>query len=192
MSRIAVNRGFTLVELLVVIAIAAILLRMAVPSIQSVMEGSSVNKHVTTFIGDLRYARSEAIKSGMPTIMCRSANSESTAPTCAAGSPTEGWATGWIIFVDRDSSSDYSAGDSLLRVQATATDSGGIVPSATMNKFVFRPTGLLSAGMSSFTFNTTSGNNARQKLVCVSMQGRARILANSTASCNSGTNNVDS
>lgn len=192
MSRIAVNRGFTLVELLVVIAIAAILLRLAVPGMQGLLEGSAVNKHVTTFIGDLRYARSEAIRNGMPVSMCRSTDSESTSPTCATGSPTEGWATGWIIYVERGAASGFQSGDTLLRVQGAYRDSGGIVPTATMNMFVFRPTGILSAGMSSFTFNTASLTAARQKLVCISMQGRARILANSAASCNSGAGSSDS
>ncbi|MCY1164612.1 type II secretion system protein H [compost metagenome] len=187
MYRIPANRGFTLIELLITIAIAALLLTLAVPSMLSTIEGSAVNRHVTTFISALRYARSEAIRTGVPVVMCRSANSESATPTCTTASG--GWETGWLIFVNRDldASNNYSSSgnDSLLRVQGVLADSGGILKTsgAAVNKFVFRPTGLLSAGAASFTFNSASLNGAQQKLVCISMQGRARILSDSNASC---------
>ncbi|MES2412329.1 MAG: GspH/FimT family pseudopilin [Pseudomonadota bacterium] len=186
MSRLAVNRGFTLIELLIVVAIAVILLRVAVPAMQGTVEASAVNKHVTTFMGDLRYARSEAIKNGAVVVMCRSVNSEAASPSCTTTNPSNVWASGWIIFVDRDSSDDFNTGDTMLRVQGNMPDSGGIGGSSgTVNMFKFRSTGMLSAGMSSFVFNTISVDSSRQKLVCISMQGRARVLPNSTSSCNS-------
>lgn len=187
MYRIPANRGFTLIELLITIAIAALLLKLAVPSMQAMIEGNAVNKHVTTFISDLRYARSEAIKAGVPVVMCRSLNSESAAPVCTTAGSSE-WKTGWLIFVNRDlnSTNTYNAAnDTLLRVQGEAKDSGGIVPSSTVDKFIFRPTGLMSAGASTFTFNSVTQEGSRQKLVCVSRQGRARILKDSFSACNS-------
>lgn len=186
------NRGFTLIELLITISIVAVLLGLAVPSFRETIERNAVNKHVNTFISSLRYARSEAIKAGAPVVMCRSTNPEATTPTCAtgSGSATGGWASGWLIFVNRDldSGNDFTAssGDTLLRVQGVFNDSGGIEKTSTpaVNKFVFRPTGLMSAGASSFTFNSLSLASAQQKLICISMQGRARILADSFAACN--------
>lgn len=191
MPRIAVNRGFTLIELMVVIAIAAILVRVAVPGMQSMMEGSAVNKHVTTFMSDLRYARSEAIKAGAPVVMCRSASSEAATPTCTTAGSSD-WQTGWIIFVNRADSgaaNSYLAtdGDTLLRVQGPFTDSGGmpVQGGSAVDKFVFRATGMMSAGAATLVFNTASLNAARQKAVCISLQGRARLLPDSTTACNS-------
>ncbi len=185
MYRIPANRGFTLIELLITIAIAALLLTLAVPSMLSTIEGSAVKKHVTTFISALRYARSEAIRTGVPVVMCRSSTSETPAPTCSGAG---GWESGWLIFVNRDgdTANDYNSPvDSLLRVQGSYGDSGGISTAPAINRLVFRPTGLMSAGASTFTFDSASLAAAQRKLVCVSMQGRARILATSSSACNS-------
>jgi type IV fimbrial biogenesis protein FimT len=191
MSFITVNRGFTLIELMVVMAIVGILATIGVPAMRDTIERNAVSGHVNTFMASLRFARSEAIKSGVPVVMCRSTNPESGAPTCATGSGTNGWASGWIVFVNRDldSSSDFNSasGDALLRAQGELVNSGGIVKTsgAAVNKFIFRPTGLMSAGASSFTFNSISLTSNQQKLVCISMQGRARVLADSFAACSS-------
>ncbi len=186
----AVNRGFTLIELLVVVSIVAVLAALAAPSMRDAIERNAVSGHVNTFIGSLRYARAEAIRTGVSVVMCRSENSEAGNPTCAAGSGANGWASGWIIFVNRDldASNNFNsgAGDSLLKVQGALTDSGGIEKTtAGTVKFVFRPTGLMSTGASAFTFNSASLTGSRQKLVCISMQGRARVLVDSFAACNS-------
>lgn len=191
MNNVRLNRGFTLIELMVVIAIAAILATIGIPAMRDTIERNAVSGHMNTFIASIRFARSEAIKSGVPVVMCRSANPEGGAPTCATGTGTTGWASGWIVFVNRDldASSNFNsaAGDSLLKVQGEIVNSGGILKTTTpaVNRFIFRPTGLMSAGASSFAFNSLSLDSQQQRLICISMQGRARILADASAACNS-------
>ena len=186
---IRVNRGFTLIELMVVIAIVGILATIGVPAMRDTIERNAVSGHVNTFIASLRFARSEAIKSGMSVVMCRSENPENAAPKCAAGSGTLGWASGWIVFVNRDANANNNfnsaAGDSLLKAQGGLVNSGGIEKTSALavNKFVFRPTGLLSAGASSFAFNAKSLSSDQQRFMCVSRQGRARISLNEITDC---------
>ena len=174
-----------MLELVIVMAIVAVLVTIAVPSFTSLAERSAVSGHVNMFIGTLRFARSEAIKAGSTVVMCRSTNSETANPTCATTG--NDWRLGWIVFINRDldTNNNYSAGngDTLLRVQGEITSSGGIVPAATIGKFVFRTTGIMTAGASQMVFNSRSLSSEQQKIACISFQGRARILVDSFSNC---------
>jgi type IV fimbrial biogenesis protein FimT len=185
MRKLSNSNGVTLLELVVVIAIAAVLVTLAVPSFTSLSERSAVSGHVNMFIGTLRFARSEAIKAGSSVVICRSSNSETATPTCDANG--NDWRLGWIVFVNRDldAGNNYNPGngDTLLKVQGEIPSSGGIVPAATVGKLVFRPTGIMAAGASQLVFNSRSLSSEQQKVVCISFQGRARILVDSFSSC---------
>lgn len=186
MKRPNKSYGVTLLELVVVVAIVAVLVTLAVPSFRSLAERSAVSGHVNTFIGALRFARSEARNAGGATVvMCRSANSETSTPSCATSG--NDWMVGWIIFVNRDldSNNNYNSanGDTLLKVQGAMASSGGIVPAATVGKFVFKSTGSMIAGASQMVFNSQSLSSNQQKIVCVSFQGRVRILVDSFSNC---------
>jgi Tfp pilus assembly protein FimT len=75
-----------------------------------------------------------------------------------------------------------SSGDVLLRVQGAITDTGGIAQN-TFSKLTFRPTGLMSTGASTFTFNSRSQNSARLRRVCTTLSGRTRLIDNPTDTC---------
>src|ERR1700729_1224536 len=78
--------GFTLIEILTVITIVAILFALGVPSYQYVTNSNRISGEVNGLLGDMQYARSEAIKEDQTVTVCSSTNSTSAAPTCA-GSP---------------------------------------------------------------------------------------------------------
>jgi type IV fimbrial biogenesis protein FimT len=181
------SRGFTLVEMLVTIAIVAMLTVLGLPSLRGTLERNAVSGQVNTFIGSLRYARSEAIKRGLSIKMCRAVNAESAGtPACATGSgnASPGWATGWIVFIDRNDNGTVDATDILLRAQEEITSSGGIVAGAATIVFIFRPNGMLaSSGAGQFTFKSKSLDATQERRVCVSIQGRARIAADATVAC---------
>jgi len=179
--------GLTLIELMVVVGILGIVMAIGIPSMRSISESEAVRGHVNTFFSTLRYARSEAIRNRAQVVVCPSNNSESASPTCSDG-VTDNWALGWIIFVNRDADTDYrydATKDTLLRVQGAITTSGGIneATGGAPNKFVYRSTGmLLNGGASSFTFDAKSLSTSQRKLMCISLQGRARIETNATCS----------
>ena len=189
MRRLTKSYGVTLLELVVVVAIVGVLITLAVPSFRNLAERSAVSGHVNNFIGALRFARSEAIKAGTTVVMCRSTNSETPTPTCATSG--DNWGLGWIIFVNRDldNNNNYNSanGDTLVKVQGPLASSGGIAPAATVGKFVFKSTGMMSAGASQMVFNSQSLASNQQKIVCISFQGRARVLVDSFSNC--GTSN---
>lgn len=176
--------GMTLIELMVTVAILGILLAIGIPSMRGISETEAVRGHMNTFFSTLRYARSEAIRNRAQVVICPSNNSESASPSCSNGE-SDPWQKGWIIFVNRDGDAAYTfdtAQDTLLRVQGPISTSGGIIKNGSSNKLVYRSTGiLLTGGNSSFFFDAISMAASQKKRVCVSLQGRPRLSANSDA-----------
>jgi len=108
--------GFTLIEVLTVITIAALLMALGVPSYQYVTNANRISGEVNGLLGDMQYARSEAIKEGQTVTVCSSANSTSAAPTCSGSTA---WQSGWIVFSDVNGTGAVdSASDTILRVQS--------------------------------------------------------------------------
>jgi type IV fimbrial biogenesis protein FimT len=106
--------GFTLTELMVVTAIVAILLGIGVPSYRYVTNSYRMSAEVNGLLGDLQYARSEAIKEGQTVTTCVSTNGTA----CTGGTA---WASGWIVFSDPNANATVDAGEAVLRVQSAFT-----------------------------------------------------------------------
>jgi type IV fimbrial biogenesis protein FimT len=83
--------GVTLIELLVVITIAAILMAIGVPSYKYVTTSSRVSGEINALLGDMQFARYEAVKEGLTVQVCPAGAS---ATTCAASAT---WSNGWIV-----------------------------------------------------------------------------------------------
>jgi len=183
MDAMKTSRGFTMVELIVAIAVVAILTTLAAPSFIKLIQSNSMSSVVNTFLADMRYARSEAIRRGGNVVLCRSSNAETTA-TCGTGS-TVGWESGWIIFHDLNGSGTRTASGSgkepLLRVQGPITSVNTISESGAATTFKFNAMGRLSLSSSTsiqFGSNPPFATEA-QRIVCVNLGGRARIALDS-------------
>jgi type IV fimbrial biogenesis protein FimT len=105
--------GFNMTELMIVVAIVAILLSVGIPSYRYITNSYRMSAEVNGLMGDLMYARAEAIKEGYNVTACTSANGVS----CDPGAVT--WQEGWIIFQDVNADQTVDAGDNVLRVQQT-------------------------------------------------------------------------
>jgi len=104
------HTGFSLTEMLVVVAIVAILLGIGVPSYRYVTNASRMSSEINALLGDLMYARAEAVKEGQTVSLCVS----SDGATCSG---SNAWQNGWIVFPD-PTQSDTPAAGAVLRVQA--------------------------------------------------------------------------
>lgn len=117
--------GFTLTELMVVLAIVAILLSIGVPSYRYVTNSYRMSAEVNGLLGDLQYARSEAIKEGQPVTTCVSTNGTG----CTGGTA---WASGWIVFPDPNANATPAPG-TVLRLQNAFTGTNPDTFNATNN-----------------------------------------------------------
>ncbi len=182
-------RGVTLVELMVALTILIILVKVAVPAFTSMMQSTNITSAVNTFMADMRYARSEAARRGSNVVMCRSDAPEAATPACGSGSGpgSNGWVSGWLVFVDRDGSRTFNTGDQLLRAQApmpgavSITEGGG----SSSTRFDFTALGRMRSVATATQLQFGSGNipNERQRVVCVDSTGRARVAGDGYASC---------
>lgn len=91
--------GHTLLEMLCTLAIAALLLGMAVPTLQALLRGQRLATTVSDFFGALTLARSEALRRGVPVVLL------------AAGA---GWDSGWMVLVDRNGNLQADAGEDIV------------------------------------------------------------------------------
>lgn len=185
------QRGFTLIEMLVVLAIAAILVMLAAPSFKRLIQSNSMASGVNTFLSDLRYARSESVRLGGGIVMCRSDDPEAATPACNTGTGpnANGWVSGWIVFHDLNTNADIDANEPLLRVQAPIKSLDSILEAGgASTKFRFTATGRLadSGSATEVKFGGSDFASDLQRVLCVSLGGRARIAGNGSTSCGTG------
>ena len=185
------SSGFTLLELMVVLAVAAILVTLSAPSFTRLIQSTHMSSTVNTFLADMRYARSEAIRRGGWVVMCRSNNPEAVLPTCVSATDPvgNGWVSGWIIFHGADSNDGgVTATQPLLRMQSPNTALNSILDSTgnSSAKFRFTATGRLADLTSDTTLNFGAAPVyavTDQRTVCVGLGGYARIAAIGTTTC---------
>ena len=75
------NAGFTLIELMVTIAIAAILLGIAIPSFTDTIASNRLTTSANELVTALNLARSESVKRGVRTTLCKSTDGSSCVTT---------------------------------------------------------------------------------------------------------------
>lgn len=181
--------GLTLVELLVALALTALLMALAAPSFKRTLQSTTIASSVNTLLADMRYARNQAVRRGGGVVVCRSDAPETASPACGAnrlGPQGNGWASGWIVFHDLNNDGARDADEEILRVQAASTGIDSIAGSGQSSRIRFNALGRLS-NLNSAT-SLRFGSDAQfadsvQRVVCVSLSGRARVAGDGTASC---------
>ena len=176
--------GFKLLELSVTLTIMAVLASVGMSNWTGLTEKEAVKGQVNALIGAMRFARSEAIKKNARVVICPRdlattairANGGTAFPCNTTNEAP--WDKGWVIFIDANTNNQFNANDTLLQEQGALTGSGGIVMDNGGNneRIVFRSSGILFYGASNIKFLPASRKTERGSMVCISMQGRTRVI----------------
>jgi type IV fimbrial biogenesis protein FimT len=164
------SRGVTLFELLIVIGLVLVLTSIAIPSYKYVTSSNRVSAEINGLLGDLQFARSEAIKEGLPVVVCAAASTTQ----CATGT---NWAGGWLVFPDPNNNQTVDAGETILRVQTAFTGTDTFSANNSISWVSFNREGFASAsgtGLSTtsmLTLHTTPVNNAATRCLMVGQVG---------------------
>ncbi|HUD32459.1 MAG TPA: Tfp pilus assembly protein FimT/FimU [Variovorax sp.] len=176
------NEGMTLIELMVTIAVMAILVVVTVPSFVGLINQNRVATQINGFVGDLQFARSEAIKRGQTVTVCASSNGTSCLGTAI-------WNTGWIVFWDPAGNKSMDAGDDVLRRQVgwAGTDTftaDNATAALSYNRDGFAM-GLAGSGSGAvtFTLHTSPATASSSRCVMVNISGRQQLQTPNRANC---------
>ncbi len=174
-------RGFTLIELLVVIAIIVIGTGIAAPQMTKMMGTNRVQTEASALVGDLQYARTEAIKRGSWVTACPSTDGS----TCLTANT---WHSGWIVFGDVAGNGVYdsSTDGPVLRVRAAAKSGDTIVaaPQPSPNAVTFNREGLttnLGTSTVTLTLHTADSYAPSTRCVLVTFGGKLTTVAKGTS-----------
>ncbi|MAS09307.1 GspH/FimT family pseudopilin [Salinisphaera sp.] len=164
-AEIRATRGFSLLELLVTIAVAAILLAVAIPSYRSVVQRNAMAATVNDLVGDLNYARSQAVTRGQRVFMCKSGGNS----TCNADGD---WSQGWLVYAPDPGTTTPTRANTLrvrgaLEGQITISGNNNIT-----SEVFFDPNGFAMGSIGTFTAQGESVT--RRTEVVISSTGRIR------------------
>jgi len=165
MSNRVLSAGYTMVEMVTVVCIAGILMAIAVPSFRYLTTANRITGEINGLLGDMQFARVEAIKEGSTVTVCPSAN--------GTGCQNTAWSNGWLVFSDLGNDQKVDPGDTIWRIQKpfTSTDviaNPGAVLSVTFNRegFAF---GL--GGAATLELHDATNNQSFTRCLAVSNTG---------------------
>jgi type IV fimbrial biogenesis protein FimT len=159
--------GFALLELMITISIAAILLAIGVPSFQYVTKSNQASSEINGLLGDMQFARGEAIKEGQRVTICAAAGG---APPCTG---TTAWQTGWIVFSDVGAPGVFGGNDVLLKMQKTFSSTDTLTADNGITGVTFSREGFTSTlpGPVIFRLQTTPVNAAYTRCLSATIVG---------------------
>lgn len=174
--------GMTFVELLIVLSIAAIMLTLAVPSFDAVLQGNRFSTFANAYLTHLHMARSEATKRNARVALCKSADGVSCTTT---GS----WDQGWIVFHDANNNAQTDSGETILRVNEALPTNWVLQGNTPVANYVSyaamggarMTSGAFQAGTLTLCRASPSGGEARS--IVISATGRPRVQTANVATC---------
>ncbi len=156
------QKGLTLIELVITIAVFIIVVSTAGPAMQNILRDNRMVAQVNGLLGDLNFARSEAIKRGTVVTICQSTDATSATPSCSNNK--DEWHNGWIV---------QDAAGNLLRVHGPLR--GGTTLNYSRGSLSYKGDGT-ATGLANGTFNFcgSAGAGSTGRSLVVGPTGRVR------------------
>lgn len=182
--------GFTAFELLMVMTIVAILAAVGLPSFKYVTASNRISSEINSLLADMRYARVEAIKEGLPVTICASADQA----TCIGSTSGGSWASGWIVFSDPSGNQTVPAGAVPLHAQPslslsynnstdTLADTVNNTYAVTFNRQGFGSSIPTTVNNVTLELHSTPTNNSWTRCLAITPVGQLTIQRYSTGNC---------
>jgi type IV fimbrial biogenesis protein FimT len=131
-SRPSLVHGFTLIELCATLSVLAILAGIAAASMSSTVTKNRLYAAQDEFVAYVTFARSEAVRRGVPVVI-------------GASAPVTGnaFGGGWNVWVDDNGNDAYDAGETLLRSHE-ALPSNIVIGDGAVSTITFTPMGFVA------------------------------------------------
>jgi type IV fimbrial biogenesis protein FimT len=172
------SSGFTMLELVIVIAIVGVLIGLGVPSFKYVTTANRIASEVNGLLGDMQFARAEAIKEGQTVVVCVSSNGTS----CS----TNPWNNGWIVCSDPANDGSCDAGEPIYRVQKPFTSTDTFIASGNTDVLTFNRDGFavgLAGVVTIALHNAPAVVTAYTRCLAVSAVGTLTVESSGTGAC---------
>jgi type IV fimbrial biogenesis protein FimT len=175
-------RGITLFEMVVVMGIVGVMMAIAIPSYRYVTNANRIAGEVNGLVGDLQFARAEAIKEGQTVTVCVLG----TLTSCAGGGVTT-WQNGWIVFSDINDDQTIDPGDPVLRVQIPFTGTDTFTANNGLGSVTFNREGFATgAGIANgvlITLHAATPTSASTRCLSMTLVGLMTVLTYDGATC---------
>ncbi|WP_203143998.1 GspH/FimT family pseudopilin [Marinobacter mangrovi] len=159
-------QGFTLIELLITVTIASILLAVAAPSMNDLIEDGQRRSTIHDLLSFMAFARRNAIMTGSIVTVC---------PLNSNGACGSNWNNKLSLFVDPYNQRKLSDSTRLLR-QLPAPDNGTLkARSLHSSYFQYRPNGLIYSDLGNITWCPADGNPRQAAHLIINRGGRIRL-----------------
>jgi type IV fimbrial biogenesis protein FimT len=162
-------RGYTLMEVIITMSIVAILMTIGIPSFRYITNANRIAGEINGLLGDMQFARAEAIKEGQNVSVCVSANG-----TSCSGPTINTWQNGWIVFSYPANTGVVDAlGETVLRVQPPFSSTDTFVASNTVGVVTFNregyATGILNGAL--ITLQTAPSTTSGTRCLSINLVG---------------------
>lgn len=168
--------GFTLLELIVTLAIVGLLAAFAAPNMGTIIRNHRITTLTNEVLTELKLARSEAIKRGVPVRICTTDG----ASTPLACNDSKDWHEGRAVYVDSNTNGTNDAGEGFRGGEAIAdnrrirvANSAGVA----IDEIAFNPQGASILGDINVVICDNRGQQFGRSIEILRVSGEARVRA---------------